>query len=261
MNIIQRIKKRFSNADGQITQPHVNPLSFEILEEAKDEWPIPTVELMQLVAATENVPWFINGGYVGYQSIIEMMQKNKVDLETIDPILDFGCGCGRVSRQWHKLNKEIYGVDYNEKLVTWCQSNLPFGNFSTNQLQPPLTFEKDTFGLVYALSVFTHLPEDVQYAWIKELSRVIKPGGYLAITTHGEYYLYDLTAEQKADFHTKGFVVRFEDEAGTNLCGAFHSERFVQEALIKDYFKLVDFIPQGAKGNPRQDLYLLQKLG
>ena len=65
---MRRIEDEYrTNAGGQIVQPQVNPLSFEILEEAKDEWSIPTVELMQLVAATENVPWFINGGYVGYQ--------------------------------------------------------------------------------------------------------------------------------------------------------------------------------------------------
>lgn len=257
MNIIKRLRQTMSGK--QPSKHYVNPLSFEILEEAKDEWPIPPVELMQLVAATENVPWFINGGYVGYQSIVEVLKKNEVEMETIDPILDFGCGCGRVSRQWQKIYKAIYGVDYNQKLVAWCQANLPFGNFSTNKLQPPLEFENNTFGLVYALSVFTHLPEDMQYAWIKELSRVINPGGYLALTTHGEYYLFDLDPEQKETFETKGFVVRFEDEAGTNLCGAFHSLKYVQDTLIMGSFELVDFIPQGAKGNPRQDLYLLRK--
>jgi hypothetical protein len=108
MNIVERLKQMMTVK--QASKQYVNPLSFEILEEAADDLPIPPVELMELVAATENVPWFINGGYVGYQSIVELLKKNEVDLETIDPILDFGCGCGRVSRQWQKINKTIYGV-------------------------------------------------------------------------------------------------------------------------------------------------------
>jgi SAM-dependent methyltransferase len=258
VNLIERLKQMF--AKRQTPKHHVNPLSFAILEEAKDEWPIPPEELMQLVAATENVPWFINGGYVGYQSIVNLLRKNGVDLETIEPILDFGCGCGRVSRHWQKIGKRVYGVDYNEKLVAWCQENLPFGHFSTNQLQPPLDFADSTFGLAYALSVFTHLPEEVQLAWIQELSRVIKPGGYLVFTTHGEYYLFDLAPEQKEAFQAGQLVVRFEEEAGTNLCGAFHPLSYVEETLIKGCFELVDFISQGAKGNPRQDIYLLRNL-
>ena len=52
-----------------------------------------------------------------------------------------------------------------------------------NPLHPPLVYPGEAFDLVYAFSVFTHLPESIQFSWMRELSRVLKAGGYLAIST------------------------------------------------------------------------------
>ena len=49
----------------------------------------------------------------------------------------------------------------------------------------PLAYADDTFDLVYALSVFTHLTEDLCEAWMDELYRIVKPGGAAIVTTHG----------------------------------------------------------------------------
>jgi ubiquinone/menaquinone biosynthesis C-methylase UbiE len=64
-----------------------------------------------------------------------------------------------------------------------------FAQFEVNGLAPPLAYEANHFDFIYALSVFTHLPESLQTAWMSELARVLKPGGYLLMTTHRECYL------------------------------------------------------------------------
>ena len=52
--------------------------------------------------------------------------------------------------------------------------------------------------------------------------------------------------------------MRWEDVAGTNLCSAFHPAEYVRGVLARG-FEFVEHAPEGAKGNPRQDLVLLRR--
>jgi SAM-dependent methyltransferase len=163
-----------------------------------------------------------------------------------------------VIRHWAKQDAAIHGCDYNRTSIEWCRRNLTFARFEVNALQPPLPYRDEQFDLVYALSVFTHLPEPLQFAWMREMKRVLKPGGFLIFSTHGEPYLGDLTPDQQADFRAGRAVVKERDDAGTNRCGVYVSEAYVRTRLA-DGFRMVDFLPQGATGNPLQDLVLFQK--
>jgi ubiquinone/menaquinone biosynthesis C-methylase UbiE len=108
------------------------------------------------------------------------LQRNNLPIENFQTMLDFGCGCGRVIRNWRSLQGvNIYGSDYNHELIAWCDENLSFAHFDSNDLAPPLSYESNKFDLIYALSVFTHLPEELQLTWLQELTRVLQPGGYL----------------------------------------------------------------------------------
>jgi len=58
-------------------------------------------------------------------------------------ILDWGCGSGRVIRHLPNLinaSNKIYGTDYNEKYIKWCQENITEIEFKQNKLNPPLPF-------------------------------------------------------------------------------------------------------------------------
>ena len=53
-------------------------------------------------------------------------------------------------------------------------------------------------------------------------------------------------------------MVRYRDEPGSNACGAYHPEAFVRERLAPP-FGAIAFRPEGALGNPHQDLWLLRR--
>lgn len=221
--------------------------------------PVPSSELLVLVAGTADVRWFLRSGKKGFDSIKEILNKNQIELNDLSKILDFGCGCGRVMRHWRHLKKgQLFGTDYNPDLIVWCRNNLPFASFDVNNLTPPLNYENEEFDFVYALSVLTHLPEDVQFSWMQELKRIIKPGGYLLVTVHGAYYVNQLSDTEAQQFHNDQLVVRSAQASGTNLCATFHPEKYVRDKL-SDGFSVVDFIPCGAQGNPMQDVYLMMK--
>jgi SAM-dependent methyltransferase len=226
---------------------------------APDGLPVPPLKLVVLVAGTADIQTFLEGGRQAASSIVAALERQGIEIDSLGAVLDFGCGCGRVIRRWHSLaDVSVFGTDYSPALVDWCQQNLPFARFGTNQLAPPLAYSDDAFDLIYALSVFTHLTEPLQISWMEELARVLKPGGYLLFTTHGEHYLDMLSEGERDAFEAGNVVVRYDEVAGTNMCSTFHPQSYVRAELTKG-LEIVDFLPKGAKGNPYQDLYLLRK--
>jgi len=103
-------------------------------------------------------------------------------------VLDFGCGVGRLLRYLTPVAEEarIEGCDMHRESIEWCVENLdpPFG-FFLNSSSPPLErVEDETYDLVTAISVFTHITAGWS-EWLSELQRVVKPGGLLIATFHG----------------------------------------------------------------------------
>jgi SAM-dependent methyltransferase len=215
--------------------------------------PLPPRRLMVRVAGTADPGWFLRSGRAAFDAIAA-----HVPLADLDAVLDFGCGCGRVTRYWVGFAGSVAGSDLDAPAVEWCRRNLPFARFEANGLAPPLVFEDASFDLVYALSVFTHLTGDLQTAWRDELRRLLRPGGHLLVTTHGRSYLPRLEPPERGRFERGELVVRWADLPGTNLCSAYHPEPYLRGPFAEG-LELVELVPEGALGNPTQDLVLLCK--
>ena len=100
-------------------------------------------------------------------------------------ILDWGCGCGRVGRYTARLpGVALTGCDIDVDNVAWCSAHLA-GSYALTAVRPPLPFPDASFDLVYGVSVFTHMRESLQDAWLAELERVAAPGAVLLMTVHG----------------------------------------------------------------------------
>lgn len=225
-----------------------------------DGLPLPPARLRIAVAGTPDAGWFLESGRQQAAMIRESFDRHGTAITELERVLDFGCGCGRVTRHWAGLGRpEIHGSDYNRRLVRWCAANLGFGHFAVNGLAPPLSHRDEFFGAVYGISVLTHLPEDLEREWIAELVRVLEPGGLLLLTTHGEPYADRLDADERERFAAGEVVVRWAGVAGTNLCTTFHPEHYVRERLAPE-LDLLEFAPGGAAvGAPPQDLVVFRK--
>jgi SAM-dependent methyltransferase len=217
--------------------------------------PLPPRRLMVRVAGTADPDWFLRSGRAAYDAI-----ASQVPMGELQSVLDFGCGCGRVTRYWHAHAASVSGTDVSADAIAWCRRNLPFATFAQNRLEPPLPFADASFDLVYALSVLTHLTAELQVAWRDELRRVLRQGGRLLVTTHGRAYLPRLEPAERQRFERGELVVRWGDLPGTNLCSAYHPEQYLRETLAQG-FAFVGLEPEGARGNPTQDLVLLRKEG
>lgn len=214
------------------------------LKGAPDGLPLPPGQLMFLVQGTTSVREFLTDGRGTAQAILDVLHGSGVEIDSSMRVLDFGCGSGRVIRHLHGMTGARFnGSDYNPQLIEWCQRNLRFGQFDVNGVSPPLAYEKEQFDLVYALSVFTHFPEDLQSAWLSELSRVLKPGGHLLMTAQGESFLPYLSEEERRTFRAGRLVVREQGAVGGNPFVAIHPPEYVKTHLPPD-LALVSFVPE-----------------
>jgi SAM-dependent methyltransferase len=223
-----------------------------------EELPLPPEVLRLMVAGTDDAEWFLTAGARAVESLTAILATAGVALHQCRSILDFGCGCGRVIRHLRHLPAELHGCDTNPIAVEWCDENLPFGRFAVNGLESPLDYADESLDLIYALSVFTHLPLELQSRWMNELRRVLKPGGVLLVSLHGDAMLGKLTRAERTDYRRGQLVVRVSALAGTNHCAAFHPPAFVRSVLAAG-FDVLEMMPEGATGNPPQDAWLLRK--
>ena len=228
---------------------------------APDGFPMPPPKLMVLVTGSADTRWYTEGGRLGVESICRILDQGGARPSDLQSVLDFGCGCGRVIRHWRALTSaHLYGTDCNPRLVDWCRRNLPFARFQSNTLEPRLNYADHQFEFAYALSVLTHTPEDQQQPWMNELWRILRPRGYLLITTQGDEFLPKLTQDERHRYGRGRIVVRYRSAAGSNLCSVYHPEAYVREKLAFN-FSIVASRPRGAAGNGNQDMYLLRKPG
>jgi len=225
---------------------------------AEDGSPIPPVKLIRLVTGVPDIQGFLQSGKAGAVTVLDTLESNGIRIAGGDSVLDFGCGCGRVIRHLNHLSV-LHGTDYNRKAIEWSTAHLKFAQFATNELAPPLRYQDGQFSLVYAFSVLTHLPEDVQIRWMNEFHRIIRQGGYLIISTHGEFYFNQLNSNEQQDFRSGRLVLRSDGPPGSNRYCAYHPNSYVAQRLAHG-FQIVQFVPEGAKGNPNQDLYLLKRI-
>lgn len=152
----------------------------------------------------------------------------------------------------------MFGVDWNRRAVRWCRKNLPPADFYRGGLGPPLPEDLAELDLIYAFSVFTHLPEAVQTAWLGELSSRLTDGGLLVLSTRGDAFADQLTDEEKQLYAQGRMVIREPSVAGTNVCAAYHPPGALERLLPED-LEILEHVPAGARGNPPQDLWVLRR--
>jgi len=222
--------------------------------------PLPPARLRaQIGPLHADAAFFLRSGKHNADLIRSLLRENGTSIEEVESLLDWGCGCGRVLRHWSDLpGTRLLGCDIDRKMVAWCNDNLTFAQVTVNALSPPLPYGDSSFGLVYAFSVMTHLSEELQRSWLDELRRTLKPGGYLLISTLGEYYASRnrLTESERESFSQGNLVVLYERSAGTSLCSAYHPPEYVRRELGKD-FEHVAF--REAADDGRHDIHLLRK--
>ncbi len=175
-------------------------------------------------------------------------------------ILEWGCGPARVIRHLAAAvgtAAEVYGSDYNPASIAWCRQHIAGVTFVPNGLEPPLPLAADQFDFIYAISVFTHLSEAVARHWVAELSRVVRPGGLLVVTTNGDSMQRSMLPPELQAYRESGFVIRGNFKEGKRCFLAVHSPAYARKDLFKG-LEVVRHVPGGFP-HTGQDYWILRK--
>jgi SAM-dependent methyltransferase len=199
-------------------------------------------------------------------------------------ILDYGCGWGRIIRFFLTVydNRNVYGVDVDPDMVAYCQSLIGTGRYAPTSGRPPLDFEDGSIDVLYAYSVFSHLAPGLQDALIAEFYRIVRPGGFVFLTTRMRSFIDECVALRnlsELDAYTAALAAAFPDpekakrqyDAGEFLFRPYPAEidrlgpdygeaivpRGYGEQHWSRHFHLLDFIDDRAR--LRQACFVLER--
>jgi SAM-dependent methyltransferase len=218
-------------------------------------FPDPAIQSQFVGSSNEQA---LNEAYVFYTHVKGYCTALGMPLNQRSNVLDFGVGWGRILRFFLKDVDEgnLFGVDVDPNILEICRKTGLPGVFSQVGPTGPMNFDDESFNLVYAYSVFSHLSEEVHLRWIEEISRILKPGGVFIATTEARSFiefcskLHDGKEEIKSKWHralstafpnpNKAFEIY---DAGGYIFvptggGDFRDSSFYGEALVpKEYVK------------------------
>jgi SAM-dependent methyltransferase len=144
---------------------------------------LPSPEVQQHWTGKSGTATLVEGFDI-YRTMRDLHTRHAGSLREHGPVLDFGCGWGRVIRYFVKdvASDHLLGTDYSEELIEFCLTSDRWSKFTRNQASPPLPIGDHNVGFIYAYSVFSHFSEPMHMRWLEELKRVLRPGGLLALT-------------------------------------------------------------------------------
>lgn len=259
IGLAHRARRRLQRV-AERTRHRIQGVPIRLAERAAG-LPVPPPRLLHDIGNSEDPNWFLQGGRWAAEDIRNAAARHGMPMEDVGALLDFGCGVGRVVRHWSSLaasGVEIVGTDTNPAMIAWCRRHLGFARFAVNTLDGRIDAPDDRFGLAYALSVFTHMGATRQRHWMAELRRVVRPGGLVLITLHGDAYRAGLSPHLRDQYDRGEMVVVGTDREGSNDCAAFHPPGSLATGLAEGW-ELLEWLPQAARGNPVQDVCLLRK--
>ncbi|MCU0882167.1 MAG: class I SAM-dependent methyltransferase [Hyphomonadaceae bacterium] len=134
---------------------------------------------------------------------------DQIGLTAESHLVDVGCGSGRLAVQLKDRPSLRYtGIDVVPEFIDYARTICARPDWSFHLVsEPVLPLQDGSADMACFFSVFTHLPEPVCKAYLREAARVVRPGGRIVFSF----------LDPNVDFHAKilrgrpglrGFVAR-----------------------------------------------------
>ena len=113
-------------------------------------------------------------------------------------ILDAGCGPGEMVLELSKYNWSVWGIDIAENMIAIAKEKINRDSDKSGRIHlsigdiEKLEFSDNFFDLIICAGVVEYLDDDRK--WLKEIVRVLKPGGVLIINITNKYSIKNWSA-------------------------------------------------------------------
>ena len=101
----------------------------------------------------------------------------------LGPICDMGCGPGQIARYLHRQGVDTLGVDLSPRMVAEAQRLNPEIHFHQGDMLS-LPDADNSWGGIAAFYCIIHIPREQIVDALREMKRVLKPGGVLLLAFH-----------------------------------------------------------------------------
>ncbi|OGH33369.1 MAG: hypothetical protein A3A47_03935 [Candidatus Levybacteria bacterium RIFCSPLOWO2_01_FULL_37_20] len=120
-------------------------------------------------------------GHIFYFESSKEFIKGKV-------VLDVGCWTGQLEHLAYKSAKKMVGIDTNQQAIAFAKKNLPDVKFILARAEK-LPFSNSYFDTVLLIGVIEHVPKGSEKEVLRQIHRVLKPGGILILSTDNKNLL------------------------------------------------------------------------
>ncbi len=185
-------------------------------------------------------------------------------VESFGTVLDWGCRCGFLEAftDYYLPNAQVTGIDTDAEAIEWARQAGRPGTFSVVDPVPPTDLPADSFDLVLGHSMLPRLTAAEQAAWLAELRRVMKRGGYALLTLNGELLRpfmkdEDVKEEVEARGISSELLERYPEDSrrAEPRRGTFQTKDY----SIREYSRTFDVLRYAVGALNDEDLIVLRK--